>query len=57
MFVANALKKTFDKYPDREAIISREGIHTYQDLYTQASSFANELLNRGFKKGDCRGYL
>lgn len=57
MTTGHVLQEKTKKHPNRHAIISKEGTITYADLFGLSCSFANGLLDYGFKKGDRVGVL
>lgn len=57
MLVGDALKNLALSSPQQPAIISVQKDYNYKELYDEAAGVANELLNRGVKKGDRVGLL
>lgn len=51
--VGDAIRRTAWLSPNKEVIVDGEKRFTYKQLFEDTNKFANYLINKGLKKGDC----
>ncbi len=52
MLIYNFLEESAKKYPDKIALVTKEGRYSYREIDEMANKIANALLSEGLEKGD-----